>query len=108
MGGGARVGRARSLNWPCRDSGRSSHWQAFKLLYETTQHHGIVAGLAIFKRRRDCLGTTWTSNTQAARDLAFFRTVDMADTGYCGFFPAAVALSHTLALGNRHVPEGVV
>jgi hypothetical protein len=93
--------------WPAttrtRDSGKSSPWQAFKRPYETTHHRGIVAGLAIFKRCIDCSGTIWTSNS--ARDpVAFFRTVDMADTGYCGFFPAAVALSHTLAPGNRHVP----
>ncbi len=70
--------------------------QAFRrLLYGTTQHRGILAGLAILKLYCECLGTTWTGNPLAARDpVVFFRTattvtVDMAaDTSKWQRLPA--------------------
>ena len=53
--------------------------QAFRRLYGTAQHRGVLAGLAILKLYCECLGTTWTGNP--ARDpVVFFRTADMADT----------------------------
>ena len=61
--------------------------QAFRRLYGTTQHRGILAGLAILKLYCECLGTTWTGNP--ARDpIAFFRTADMADTSKWQRLPA--------------------
>ena len=61
--------------------------QAFRRLYGTTQHRGILAGLAILKLYCECLGTTWTGNP--ARDpIVFFKTVDMADTGKWKRLPA--------------------
>ena len=45
----------------------------------TGRHKGILAGLAILKLYCECLGTTWTGNSD--RDpVVFFRTADMADT----------------------------
>ena len=55
--------------------------QAFRRLYGTAQHRGILAGLAILKLYCECLGTTWTGSP--ARDpIVFFRTPesDMTDT----------------------------
>jgi hypothetical protein len=53
--------------------------QACRRLYGTVQHRGILAGLAILKLYCECLGTTWTGNSE--RDpIVFFRTADMADT----------------------------
>ena len=50
--------------------------QAFRRLYGTAQHRGILAGLAILKLYCECLGTTWTGSP--ARDpIVFFRTPDM-------------------------------
>ncbi len=52
--------------------------QAFRRLYGTVRHKGILAGLAILKLYCECLGTTWTGNPN--RDpVVFFRTADMAD-----------------------------
>ena len=39
-------------------------------LYGTTQHRGILAGLAILKLYCECLGTTWTGNS--TRDPVVF------------------------------------
>ena len=51
---------------------------AFRRLYGTAQHKGILAGLAILKLYCECLGTTWSGNS--VRDpMVFFRTADMAD-----------------------------
>ena len=53
--------------------------QAFRRLYGTAQHRGILAGLAILKLYCECLGTTWTGSP--ARDpIVFLRTPDMMDT----------------------------
>ena len=53
--------------------------QAFRRLYGTAQHKGILTGLAILKLYCDCLSTTWTGNP--ARDpIVFFRTADMANS----------------------------
>ena len=61
--------------------------QAFRRLYGTTQHRGILAGLAILKLYCECLGTTWTGSS--ARDpIVFFRTMDMADTSKWQRLPA--------------------
>jgi hypothetical protein len=61
--------------------------QAFRRLYGTTQHKGILAGLAILKLYCECLGTTWTGSS--ARDpIVFFRTMDMADTSKWQRLPA--------------------
>jgi hypothetical protein len=46
--------------------------QAFRRLYGTAQHKGILAGLAILKLYCECLGTTWTGNP--ARDRGGGRT----------------------------------
>jgi hypothetical protein len=61
--------------------------QAFRRLYVTTQHRGILACLAILKLYCECLGTTWAGNS--ARDpVVFFRTMDMADTSKWQRLPA--------------------
>ena len=61
--------------------------QAFRRLYGTAQHKGILAGLAILKLYCECLGTTWTGNPD--RDpVVFFRTSDMADTSRWQRLPA--------------------
>ena len=61
--------------------------QAFRRLYGTAQHRGILAGLAILKLYCECLGTTWTGNP--ARDpVVFFRTSDMAGTNKWQRLPA--------------------
>jgi hypothetical protein len=60
--------------------------QALRRLYGTVQHKGILAGLAILKLYCECLGTTWTGNSD--RDLVFFRTADMADTSQWQRLPA--------------------
>jgi hypothetical protein len=61
--------------------------QAFKRLYGTVQHKGILAGLAILKLYCECLGTTWTGNSD--RDpVVFFRTTDMADASQWQRLPA--------------------
>jgi hypothetical protein len=61
--------------------------QAFRRLYCTAQHKGILTGLTILKLYCECLGTTWTGNP--ARDpVVFFRTADMADTGRWQRLPA--------------------
>ena len=61
--------------------------QAFRRLYGTTQHRGILACLAILKLYCECLGTTWAGNS--ARDpVVFFRTMDMADTSKWQRLPA--------------------
>jgi hypothetical protein len=61
--------------------------QALRRLYGTTQHRGILAGLAILKLYCECLGTTWTGNP--ARDpTVFFRTADMANTSKWQRLPA--------------------
>jgi hypothetical protein len=61
--------------------------QAFRRLYGTVQHKGILAGLAILKLYCECLGTTWTGNSN--RDpVVFFRTADMADTSQWQRLPA--------------------
>ena len=61
--------------------------QAFRRLYGTAQHKGILAGLAMLKLYCECLGTTWTGNS--SRDpVVFFRTADMADTGQWQRLPA--------------------
>ena len=53
--------------------------QAFRRLYGTARHRGILTGLAILKLYCECLGTTWTGSP--ARDpIVFFRTPDMMDT----------------------------
>ena len=53
--------------------------QAFRRLYGTVRHKGILTGLAILKLYCECPGTTWTGNPD--RDpVVFFRTADMADT----------------------------
>jgi hypothetical protein len=60
-------------------SHRTQLSQAFRRLYGTAQHKGILTGLAILKLYCECLGTTWTGNPD--RDpVVFFRTADMADT----------------------------
>jgi hypothetical protein len=61
--------------------------QAFRRLYGTVQHKGILTGLAILKLYCECLGTTWTGNSD--RDpVVFFRTADMADTSRWQRLPA--------------------
>jgi hypothetical protein len=61
--------------------------QAFRRLYGTSRHKGILAGLAILKLYCECLGTTWTGRSD--RDpVVFFRTADMADTGQWQRLPA--------------------
>ena len=61
--------------------------QAFRRLYGTAQHKGILAGLAMLKLYCECLGTTWTGNS--SRDpVVFFRTADMADTSQWQRLPA--------------------
>jgi hypothetical protein len=61
--------------------------QAFRQLYGTAQHKGILAGLAILKLYCECLGTTWTGNP--GRDpVVFFQTADMADTSQWHRLPA--------------------
>jgi hypothetical protein len=61
--------------------------QAFRRLYGTAQHKGILTGLAILKLYCECLGTTWTGNSD--RDpVVFFRTADMADTSRWQRLPA--------------------
>ena len=53
----------------------------------TAQHKGILAGLAILKLYCECLGTTWTGNSN--RDpVVFFRTADMADASQWQRLPA--------------------
>jgi hypothetical protein len=61
--------------------------QAFRRLYGTVQHKGILTGLAILKVYCECLGTTWTGNSD--RDpVVFFRAADMADTSKWQRLPA--------------------
>ncbi len=61
--------------------------QAFRRLYGTVQHKGMLTGLAILKLYCECLGTTWTGNSD--RDpVVFFRTADMADTSRWQRLPA--------------------
>ena len=61
--------------------------QAFRRLYGTAQHKGILTGLTILKLYCECLGTTWAGNPD--RDpVVFFRTADMADTSRWQHLPA--------------------
>jgi hypothetical protein len=61
--------------------------QAFRRLYGTAQHKGILTGLAILKLYCECLGSTWAGNP--GRDpVVFFRTADMADTSRWQHLPA--------------------
>jgi hypothetical protein len=61
--------------------------QAFRRLYGTVQHKGILTGLAILKLYCECLGTTRTGNSD--RDpVVFFRTAHMADTSRWQRLPA--------------------
>jgi len=61
--------------------------QAFRRLYGTAQHKGILTGLALLKMYCECLGTTWTGNLD--RDpVVFFRTADMTDTSRWQRLPA--------------------
>jgi hypothetical protein len=60
---------------------------AYRRLYGTAQHKGILAGLAILKLYCECRGTTWTGNP--GRDpVVFFQTADMADTSRWQRLPA--------------------
>ena len=61
--------------------------QAFRRLYGTAQHKGILAGLAMLKLYCECLGTTWTGNS-SSDPVVFFRTADMADTSQWQRLPA--------------------
>ena len=61
--------------------------QAFRRLYGTAQHKGILTGLAILKLYCECLGTTWTGNSDR-NPVVFFRTADMADTSRWQRLPA--------------------
>jgi hypothetical protein len=48
-------------------------------IHGTVQHKGKLTGLAILKLYCECLGTTWTGNSD--RDpVVYFRTADMVDT----------------------------
>ncbi len=70
---------APSLLAASHQSHRPQLSQAFRRLYGTAQHKGILTGLAILKLYCECLGTTWVGNSD--RDpVVFFRTADMADT----------------------------
>jgi hypothetical protein len=61
--------------------------QAFRRLYGTAKHKGILTGLTILKLYCECLGTTWAGNSD--RDpVVFFRTADMADTRRWQHLPA--------------------
>jgi hypothetical protein len=61
--------------------------QAFRRLYGTVQHKGILTGLAVLKLYCEFPGTTWTGNSN--RDpVVFFRTADMADTSRWRRLPA--------------------
>ncbi len=69
---------------------------AFRRLYGTAQHKGILAGLAILKLHCECLGTTWTGNP--GRDpVVFFQTADMADTSRWQRLPAEFDLNQAKA-----------
>jgi hypothetical protein len=68
---------------------RTEQWlsQAFRRLYGTAQHRGILAALAILKLYCECLGATWIGNS-ASDPVVFFRTTDMADTSQWQRLPA--------------------
>ena len=76
---------------------------AFRRLYGTAQHKGILACLAMLKLYCECLGTTWTGNS--ARDpVVFFKTADMADTSKWQRIPAE--FDKTQAKAYSFAPPG--
>jgi hypothetical protein len=75
--------------------------QAFRRLYGTAQHKGILAGLTILKLYCECLGTTWNGNP--ARDpVVFFRTADMADASQWQRIPAEFDKDQAKAYSFTH------